>query len=174
MRLGIDTSGVQFTVTTNTAQKLDQNGKQKIDRDGRPMWTTQVMALDETGGEILAITWPASRLPPLWVRWSSRSGWRRSRGTTTGSTACPPRCAMIGNHVHFQDQFLNGPRTPVHGGCERLWTSRSDGIQCLSTRPFIQSYSTLSQTYWSRQDMSPRAKASNTSANPSEVGTSVP
>jgi hypothetical protein len=56
MRLGIDTSGVQFTVTKNTEQKLDQNGKQKVDRDGRPMWTTQVMALDESGGEMLAIT----------------------------------------------------------------------------------------------------------------------
>ncbi len=56
MRLGIDTSGVQFTVTRNTEQKLDQNGKQKVDREGRPMWTTQVTALDETGGEILAIS----------------------------------------------------------------------------------------------------------------------
>jgi len=56
MRLGIDTSAVQFTVTKNTEQKLDMNGKQKNDRDGRPMWTTQVMALDETGGEMLSIT----------------------------------------------------------------------------------------------------------------------
>ena len=56
MRLTIDTSGVQAQVTRNPEQKLDQNGKQKIDREGRPMWTTQVMALDETGGEVLAVS----------------------------------------------------------------------------------------------------------------------
>jgi hypothetical protein len=56
MRLTIDISGVQCQVTKNPEQKLDQNGKQKIDRDGRPMWTTQVMALDVTGGEVLAVT----------------------------------------------------------------------------------------------------------------------
>ena len=56
MRLTIDTSEVTCQVTKNPEQKLDQNGKQKIDRDGRPMWTTQVMALDKTGGEVLAIT----------------------------------------------------------------------------------------------------------------------
>lgn len=56
MRLTIDTSGVSCQVTKNSEQKLDQNGKQKNDREGRPMWTTQVMALDETGGEVLNIT----------------------------------------------------------------------------------------------------------------------
>ena len=56
MRLSIDTSGVSCQVTRNPEQKLDQNGKQKVDREGRPMWTTQVMALDETGGEVLAIS----------------------------------------------------------------------------------------------------------------------
>jgi hypothetical protein len=56
MRLSIDTSGVQCQVTRNPEPKLDQNGKQKIDREGRPMWTTQVLALDETGGEVLAIS----------------------------------------------------------------------------------------------------------------------
>ena len=56
MRLTIDTTGVSCQVTRNPEQKLDQNGKQKIDREGRPMWTTQVIALDATGGEVLAIT----------------------------------------------------------------------------------------------------------------------
>ncbi len=55
MRLSIDTSGVQYQVTKNPEPKLDMNGKQKIDREGRPMTTTQVMALDETGGEVIAI-----------------------------------------------------------------------------------------------------------------------
>ena len=66
MRLSIDTSGVQCQVTKNPEQKLDQNGKQKIDREGRPMWTTQVMALDETGGEVLAIS-VAGALPQVTV-----------------------------------------------------------------------------------------------------------
>lgn len=61
MRLSIDTSGVQCQVTKNPEQKLDQNGKQKIDREGRPMWTTQVMALDATGGEVLAIVVPGEK-----------------------------------------------------------------------------------------------------------------
>ena len=56
MRLTIDIAGVQCQVTRNPEPKLDQNGKQKIDREGRPMWTTQVMALDETGGEVIAIS----------------------------------------------------------------------------------------------------------------------
>lgn len=66
MRLSIDTSDVQFQVTKNPEQKLDQNGKQKIDREGRPMWTTQAIALDVTGGEVLAIT-VAGALPTVTV-----------------------------------------------------------------------------------------------------------
>src|SRR5262245_27837004 len=56
MRLTVDTSNVAFTVTKNPEEKNDQNGKQKFDRDGQPMWTTQVMALDGTGGEVLAVS----------------------------------------------------------------------------------------------------------------------
>jgi hypothetical protein len=56
VKLYIDTSKVQFSVTLNPAAKNDQNGKQKFTRDGAPMWQTQVQALDETGGEILMVT----------------------------------------------------------------------------------------------------------------------
>src|SRR5262245_54295820 len=66
MRLTIDITGVQCQVTKNPEQKLDQNGKQKIDREGRPMWTTQVMALDETGGEVIAVT-VAGSIPQVTV-----------------------------------------------------------------------------------------------------------
>jgi hypothetical protein len=66
MRLAIDITNVQFQVTKNPEQKLDQNGKQKVDRDGRPMWTTQFLALDETGGEMIAIT-VAGAIPQLTV-----------------------------------------------------------------------------------------------------------
>ena len=56
MKLRIDTSRVQFSVTLNPAPKNDQNGKQKFTRDGLPMWQTQLQALDETGGEIVMVT----------------------------------------------------------------------------------------------------------------------
>ena len=57
MRLLIDIARVTFTVTKAPAEKRDQNQMQKKDRTtGEPLWTTQVMALDETGGEMLTIT----------------------------------------------------------------------------------------------------------------------
>ena len=53
----MDTSRVKFTVTKAVDKKTDQNGNQKSDRHtGEPLWSTQVMALDETGGEMLTIT----------------------------------------------------------------------------------------------------------------------
>jgi hypothetical protein len=56
MKLYVDTSKVTFQVTKNPEAKNDQNGRQKMNRDGAPMWTTQVMALDESGGEMLSVT----------------------------------------------------------------------------------------------------------------------
>lgn|SRR5690606_9556832 len=57
MRLFVDTSKVTFTVTRNPEPKNDQNGQQRHRKDdGAPMWATQVMALDETGGEVISIT----------------------------------------------------------------------------------------------------------------------
>jgi hypothetical protein len=57
MRLLVDISRVTFTVTKAPAEKCDQNGVQKKDRTtGEPLFTTQVMALDETGGDMLTIT----------------------------------------------------------------------------------------------------------------------
>jgi hypothetical protein len=46
----------RFTVQRNPEPKTDQNNRQRTNRDGAPMWTTQVNALDDTGGEILNIT----------------------------------------------------------------------------------------------------------------------
>ncbi len=57
MRLLVDISRVTFTVTRDVVEKTDQNGKQKTDRNtGEPLWSTQVMALDGSGGEMLTIT----------------------------------------------------------------------------------------------------------------------
>jgi hypothetical protein len=57
MKLLVDIARVTFTVTKAVAEKCDQNGVQKKDRTtGEPLFTTQVMALDETGGDMLTIT----------------------------------------------------------------------------------------------------------------------
>jgi len=63
MRLLVDISRVTFTVTKAVEEKRDQNKMQKTDRTtGEPLWTTQVMALDETGGDMLTIT--TAGVPP--------------------------------------------------------------------------------------------------------------
>jgi|SRR6185437_433443 len=57
MKLIVDTSAKQVTVTKDPTEKLEQNGRQKAERGtGRPMWSTQVMVLDDNGGEVIAIT----------------------------------------------------------------------------------------------------------------------
>jgi hypothetical protein len=56
MQLIIDISSVQFQVTSNPREKTDQNGKQKFNADGLPMWETQVLAQDGENGEVLKVT----------------------------------------------------------------------------------------------------------------------
>jgi hypothetical protein len=52
MKLYVDTSNKQVTVTKESVEKTDQNGRQKTEREtGRPMWSTQVFVLDEDGGD---------------------------------------------------------------------------------------------------------------------------
>ncbi len=63
MKLLIDISRITFTVTRAAAEKTDMNGTQKFDRNSRePLWTVQVMALDEAGGEMLVVT--TAGVPP--------------------------------------------------------------------------------------------------------------
>lgn len=63
MKLLVNTNDVSFTVTRAAEEKNDQHGRQKADRrTGEPLWTVQVMALDEAGGEMLKVTVPGS--PP--------------------------------------------------------------------------------------------------------------
>jgi hypothetical protein len=57
MKLYVDTSAKQVTVTRDPVEKMDANGRQRAERGtGRPMWSTQVMVLDDDGGEVIAIT----------------------------------------------------------------------------------------------------------------------
>ena len=57
MKLYVDATGKQMTVSMDPVAKLDQNGVQKSEKGtGRLMWSTQVIVLDETGGEVITIT----------------------------------------------------------------------------------------------------------------------
>jgi len=57
MKLYVDTSAKQVTVSRDPEEKNDQNGRQRTERGtGRPMWSTQVFVLDDDGGEVIAIT----------------------------------------------------------------------------------------------------------------------
>ncbi len=57
MKIYVDTTGITFTVAKQAAPKVDEKGNQRSERGtGRPMWQTQVVALDETGGEVINVT----------------------------------------------------------------------------------------------------------------------
>ena len=57
MRLVVDTSRVQFTVSKSTEAKKDQDGKQRADRrTGELLYTVQLVAFDETGAEVITVT----------------------------------------------------------------------------------------------------------------------
>lgn len=57
MKLYIDTDEVEFRVSKGPDPKLDAHGIQRTDKaSGALLWSTQVFALDESGGEILTIT----------------------------------------------------------------------------------------------------------------------
>ena len=62
MKLYVDTTGKQVTVSKPTEPKNDQNGSQRSEKGtGRLMWATQVFVLDETGGEVITITTAAEK-----------------------------------------------------------------------------------------------------------------
>ena len=57
MKIYVDTTGKQLTASKDPEPKTDQNGKQRNERDtGRPLWSTQVFVMDETGGEVISVT----------------------------------------------------------------------------------------------------------------------
>jgi hypothetical protein len=57
VKLYIDMTGKQATVSKDPEPKKDQNGNQRSERDtGRPMWSTQIVILDQTGAEVIAVT----------------------------------------------------------------------------------------------------------------------
>jgi hypothetical protein len=57
VKLYVDTTGKQVTVSMDPGPKNDQNGSQRSEKGtGRLMWSTQVFVLDENGGEVITIT----------------------------------------------------------------------------------------------------------------------
>jgi hypothetical protein len=58
MKLKIDTIGVSFICTRTPEQRLAfDTGQPRIDREtGQPLWQVQLMALDASGAEVIAVT----------------------------------------------------------------------------------------------------------------------
>jgi hypothetical protein len=60
MKLKIDTNGTSFVATRLPEQRVTfDTGQPRIDREtGLPLWQVQVMALDASGADIIAVTVP--------------------------------------------------------------------------------------------------------------------
>jgi hypothetical protein len=58
MRLLINTTRVSFTCTRAPEQRVNfDTGQPRVDKaTGLPLWQVQVMALDESGGDVIAVT----------------------------------------------------------------------------------------------------------------------
>jgi hypothetical protein len=58
VKLKIDTAGVSFTCTRAPEQRVNfDTGQPRVDKaTGLPLWLVQVMALDESGGDVIAVT----------------------------------------------------------------------------------------------------------------------
>jgi hypothetical protein len=58
MKLLINTTGVSFTCTRTPEQRVTfDTGQPRVDKaTGLPLWLVQVMALDETGGDVISVT----------------------------------------------------------------------------------------------------------------------
>lgn len=68
MRLLIDVSNVSFTVGREPEPKKDQNGVQRVDRNtAAPMWSVQLVAMDDGGAEVINVTVAAPQPPKVSV-----------------------------------------------------------------------------------------------------------
>ena len=57
MRLLVDISRVQFTVSKAAEEKRDLDGRHKADRKtGELLYTVQLVALDDSGAEVITVT----------------------------------------------------------------------------------------------------------------------
>ncbi|TWD73483.1 hypothetical protein FB561_7376 [Kribbella amoyensis] len=68
MNINVDLTGKTFTVTKGAEEKKDQNGRQKADKTTNDLlWTVQLMALDESGGEVINVTLAGNAAPKVTV-----------------------------------------------------------------------------------------------------------
>ena len=92
MRLRIDTSGTRFIVTRAAEPRLNfETGSPKIDTStGLPQHSVQLLALDDTGGEVLnvTVTQPVSVTSLVAIPWAQgdRSGVAFRADAITGAT----------------------------------------------------------------------------------------
>src|ERR1700757_3918575 len=58
VKLKIDTAGVSFTCPRAPEQRVNfDTGQPRVDKGtGLPLWLVQVMALDESGGDVISVT----------------------------------------------------------------------------------------------------------------------
>lgn len=57
VKLYVDMTGKQVQVSKDPEPKTDQHGQPRVEKGtGRPMWSTQAIVLDESGGEVITIT----------------------------------------------------------------------------------------------------------------------
>jgi len=57
VKIYVDQTGKQVTVARRPEPKVDQAGRQRVEKDtGRPLNQTQVFVMDETGGEVIVVT----------------------------------------------------------------------------------------------------------------------
>ena len=65
MQLEIRTEGVDFVVSRAPQPKNDNDGRQKTDREtGTPLYVTELVAMDDTGAEVIKVTTAGRRLGP--------------------------------------------------------------------------------------------------------------
>jgi hypothetical protein len=78
MKLRIDTSAVSFICTRSPEQRIAfDTGQPKVDREtGQPLWQVQLMALDASGADVIAVTVPVIRTSPSGSRHTSKDWWR--------------------------------------------------------------------------------------------------
>ena len=69
MKLIVDVSRVSFMVSREVAPRMDQTANvQRRDKvTGLPMWTVQLVAMDEGGAEVINVTVVAPEAPKLSV-----------------------------------------------------------------------------------------------------------
>ena len=112
MKLYVDTTGKQVTVSKDSEPKQDQNGTQKSEKGtGRLMWSTQVFVLDENGGEVITIT-TAGEKPNVKVGQPvtvSRSG-GHSVGDQRAQRRRVPGTRTASRHGFGRHQVVQGSR----------------------------------------------------------------